>query len=209
MPNSSSGSAAPWDEAKAARYNGPTMPNPLLLTLLHARGRYIRVLAPALLAVLLSACSGPRPLITADTFKPYVPEVVQGNFVSREQRQALRLGMGRAQVQGILGTPLLTSVFHADRWEYAFSIRRQGVPPQSFRLTVYFKGDQLVEIENDELPSESEFVGRLAGRQNLGQPPVLQLSDEQLRSLPVRPTTDVPAPPALPRSYPPLETPVR
>ena len=185
------------------------MPRPLFLTLLHAPARRLRVLAPVLLAALLSACSGLRPVITADTFKPYVPEVVQGNFVSREQRQALRLGMGRAQVQGILGTPLLTSVFHADRWEYAFSIRRQGVPPQAFRLTVYFKGDQLVEIENDELPSETEFVGRLAGRENLGRPPVLQLSEEQLRSLPLRPPSEVPAPPTLPRSYPPLEAPAR
>ena len=166
-------------------------------------------LAMILLAALLSACSGARPVVTADTFKPYVPEVVQGNFVSREQRQALRLGMNRAQVRDILGTPLLTSVFHGDRWEYAFSIRRQGVPPQAFRLTVYFKGEQLVEIDNDELPSETEFVGRLAGRQNLGKPPVLQLSDEELRRLPVRPPADVPPPPVLPRSYPPLESPAR
>jgi outer membrane protein assembly factor BamE len=166
-------------------------------------------LALAALTGLLAGCSGSRPVVTADTFKPYVPEVVQGNFVSREQRQALRLGMNRAQVRDILGTPLLTSVFHADRWEYAFSIRRQGLPPQAFRLTVYFKGDQLVEIDNDELPSESEFVGRLAGRQNLGKPPVLQLSDEELRRLPVRPPAEVPPPPALPRSYPPLESPAR
>ena len=159
--------------------------------------------------VLLGGCSSSRPMLNADTFKPYVPEVVQGNFVSREQRQALRLGMTRAQVRDILGTPLLTSVFHADRWEYAFSIRRQGVAPQAFRLTVYFRGEQLVEIDNDELPSETEFVGRLVGRQQLGKPPVLQLSEQELRQLPVRPPADVPPPPSLPRVYPPLESPVR
>lgn len=157
----------------------------------------------------LAACSSPLRNMTADTFKPYVPEVVQGNFVSREQRQALRLGMPRIQVRDILGTPLLASVFHADRWDYSFSIRRQGVAPQSFRLTVYFKDDRLAEIDSDDLPSETEFVGRLAGRQNMGKPPVLQLSDEEIKRLPVRPPANVPTPPELPRNYPPLEPPVR
>lgn len=157
----------------------------------------------------LAGCSSPLRNVSADSFKPYVPEVVQGNFVSREQRQALRLGMQRTQVRDILGTPLLASVFHADRWDYTFSIRRQGVPPQAFRLTVYFKDDRLAEIDSDDLPSETEFVGRLAGRQNMGKPPVLQLSDEEIKRLPVRPPSNVPAPPELPRNYPPLEPPVR
>jgi len=37
---------------------------------------------------------------------PYRIEVVQGNFVSKEQVQALRPGMTRNQVKEILGTPL-------------------------------------------------------------------------------------------------------
>ena len=52
----------------------------------------------------LAGCSSPLRNVSADSFKPYVPEVVQGNFVSREQRQALRLGMQRTQVRDILGT---------------------------------------------------------------------------------------------------------
>ena len=41
---------------------------------------------------------------------PYRAEVVQGNFVSREQVQALRIGMPRQAVRDILGTPLVTSL---------------------------------------------------------------------------------------------------
>ena len=52
---------------------------------------------------------------------------MQGNFVSKEQVEALRPGMSRQQVRDILGTPLVTSVFHADRWDYVFTIKRQGV----------------------------------------------------------------------------------
>ena len=47
---------------------------------------------------------------------PYKVDVVQGNFISKEQVDLLKPGMTRAQVRDVLGTPLLTSVFHADRW---------------------------------------------------------------------------------------------
>ena len=78
--------------------------------------------------------------------KIYQHEVVQGNFVSKEQVQALRAGMPRQAVREILGTPLVTSVFHAERWDYAFTIRRQGSEPQLRRFTVYFKGDVLDRV---------------------------------------------------------------
>ena len=150
----------------------------------------------------LAACGS----LSRDTFKPYVPEVVQGNFVAKEQRQALVLGMARAQVRDILGTPLVTSLFHADRWDYAFSIRRQGVPAQNFQLTVYFKGDALASIEGGELPSESAFVERLVLQRKAASVPSLQASEEELNKFPVKKAPgDAGRAPALPASYPPLE----
>ncbi len=166
-----------------------------------------------LLVASLAGCGSLSGSVSRDTFKPFVPEVVQGNFVSNEQRQALRPGMPRAQVREILGTPLIASLFHANRWDYAFSIQRQGVPAQNFKLTVYFKGDVLEQIESDVLPSESEFAGRLVRPQSAGKLPPLQASEEELKkftpALTPAARTDVPAaaptPAALPSSYPPLE----
>lgn len=40
-------------------------------------------------------------------------------------------GMNRAQVRDLLGSPLLADIFHDNRWDYAFSIRRQGTAPQA------------------------------------------------------------------------------
>ncbi|NDD02747.1 MAG: outer membrane protein assembly factor BamE, partial [Betaproteobacteria bacterium] len=110
-----------------------------------------------LLLGLLSACSVPRLNVAADAVL-YIPEVVQGNFVSKEQKDFLKPGMSRLQVREVLGTPLVSSVFHEDRWDYVFTIRRQGVPPQNFSLSVWFKGELLDRITGDELPSETEFV---------------------------------------------------
>ena len=102
--------------------------------------------------------------------------MVQGNFVSKEQVEALKPGMSRQQVREILGTSLLTDVFHADRWDYVFTIRRQGVEPQQRRLTVFFKGEVLERFEGDAMPSEEEFVATLDTRKRSGKVPALEAS---------------------------------
>ena len=158
--------------------------------------RWRALMLPFVLAG-LTACS----VVT-----PYKPEVVQGNFVSYEQVQALRPGMPRQTVREILGTPLVSSLFHADRWDYAFSIRRQGTPPQQRRFTVFFEGDRLARIEGDDLPTEAEFAARLESRQPHSKLPPLKATEDQLARYPAR---AVPAPepsaPAAPLAYPPLE----
>jgi outer membrane protein assembly factor BamE len=162
-------------------------------------------LAALLVCAVLASC-GSLPGLTQDTFKPYVPEVVQGNFVSKEQRQAIGPGMARAQVRDILGTPLVTSLFHADRWDYAFSIRRQGVPPQSFQLTVFFKNDLVSAVDSGDLPSESEFVDKLRVQRKAATVTSLQASEEDLKKFPAPKVTNNSQPAAaLPASYPPLE----
>lgn len=145
---------------------------------------------------------------------PYKVEIVQGNFVSKEQVELLKPGMLRAQVREVLGTPLLTSVFHADRWDYVFTLKRQGVEPQALKLTVFFKNDVLERFEGDAMPSESEFVSRLDSRRKLGKVPVLELTDEQLKAKEKKPAAASAAPATPPlapptASYPPLESPTR
>ena len=95
-------------------------------------------------------------------FRPYVPDVVQGNFISSEQYSKLQLGMTREQVRQILGTPLLASYFHANRWDYIFEFKRAGQSMGKERhVTVYFDGDKVVKFEGDALPTEVEMVAEI------------------------------------------------
>jgi outer membrane protein assembly factor BamE len=137
---------------------------------------------------------------------PYKVDIVQGNFVSSEQAAVLKPGATRAQVRDILGTPLLMSVFHADRWDYVFTLQRQGLPSQLRKLTVTFKGDSLDRVDAEVMPSEADFVASLDSGRPTGKVPVLELSEESLKQLPVpaKKAQQTPLPP-LPTSYPPLE----
>lgn len=150
---------------------------------------------------------------------PYRSDVVQGNFLSSEQVALLRPGLSRTDVRNLLGTPLVTSLFHADRWDYVFTLKRQGAPDQSFRYTVYFSGEALARFEGDAMPSEAEFIAKLDKRSNPGKIPPLQATPAQLeaaakaatKSTSTTSTTSASVPasatPAATASYPPLESP--
>jgi outer membrane protein assembly factor BamE len=145
----------------------------------------------------------------AGAITPYKVEVVQGNFVSKEQVAALRPGMSRTQVRDLLGTPLISDVFHNDRWDYVFTIKRKGVEAQQRRLAIFFKDDALVRFEGDEMPTEAEFVATLAASRKAAKIPELEASEEKLRQFAAEnkqpPAPAVPPPPAAATSYPPLE----
>lgn len=143
----------------------------------------------------------------AQAITPYKIDIVQGNVVTREQVAVLRPGMPRATVQDVLGTPLLASVFHAERWDYVFTLKRQGAEPQARRVTVFFKGDALDRVEADELPSESEFVATLKSNPVKGELPPLTASEESLSKFPAPAKTEAPSAGAgsAPTVYPPLE----
>ncbi|GAA4358571.1 hypothetical protein GCM10023165_53610 [Variovorax defluvii] len=180
--------------------------------------RRLWLLAGAVAAMLsLGGCSSftERSRNALYAITPYKVEVVQGNFVSKEQVELLKAGMSRQQVRELLGTPLLNDVFHANRWDYVFTIRRQGIEPQQRRLTLFFNGEILDRFEGDPMPSEQEFVAAVDARGRAGKVPVLEATEGQLKKF--EPSKDkdksaeaesasTAASAPLPPSYPPLES---
>ena len=80
----------------------------------------------------------------------YRMDVEQGNVVTPEQRAQLQLGMGRREARFVLGSPLVKDPFHADRWDYVYSLRdgATGTVDQQ-RLSLFFKDNLLVDIRHD------------------------------------------------------------
>ena len=139
---------------------------------------------------------------------PYRLEIVQGNVITKELAAQVKPGMTPAQVRDVLGTPLLTDIFHADRWDYVFTIQRQGAEPQLRRVVAWFKADKLERLVTEgELPGEREFVAAIDTFKTSRDAAPLALSPAQLQALPV--PAKSPATAAEPtgpvRDYPPLE----
>ena len=95
----------------------------------------------------------------------YKMTVQQGNILSEDMVDQLELGMSKAQVRYVLGTPLLTDMFHTDRWDYTYTIRRGHKPMEAKRLTLWFQDDQLVSIEGDLRPNPQRAVTAQENRQ--------------------------------------------
>ena len=170
-----------------------------------------RALPIALLPVVL-ALGGCQSLQSGNDFlgviTPYKVEVVQGNVVTKEQAAAIQPGMSRAQVRDTLGSPLLTDPFHGDRWDYVFTIRRQGTEPQLRRVVVLFTGETLKSIDTGgELPGERDFVASIDTFKTSRNAPPLELTEAQLKALPLPAKVETPAadPVGPVRVYPPLE----
>lgn len=86
---------------------------------------------------------------------PYRPDVHQGNIITQEMVDQLRLGMTREQVRFMLGTPLLSSELHKDRWDYVYYLNPRRGEVQNRQLTVHFKDNRLDRFTADEMPAES------------------------------------------------------
>jgi outer membrane protein assembly factor BamE len=97
-------------------------------------------------------------------FSPYRPDIQQGNFVSQEMLAQLKVGQTRDQVKFILGTPLLTDMFHGDRWDYPFYLARGNGELTTSRVTVYFKDDKVAKFDGGNLPTERQYIEQIAGK---------------------------------------------
>jgi outer membrane protein assembly factor BamE len=96
--------------------------------------------------MLLSGC-GFVPRIPGVT--PYKIDIQQGNFISQEMVELLKPGMSKDQVKQALGTPLLTDIFHADRWDYVYWRERPGEKREQRKLTVHFEDGKLNRLDGD------------------------------------------------------------
>jgi len=104
------------------------------------------LISVAVVLVSFSGCS---------SFSPYKMDIRQGNYITPEMRKKVKVGMSRQQVSSILGSPLVSDVFHANRWDYIYRFEEKTKLVEQQRLTVYFEGE-FVSRMDDSQPAESK-----------------------------------------------------
>ena len=97
-----------------------------------------------LLSTLLASCS----YISSPVLSPYKMDIRQGNYITAEMREKLKLGMSKQQVRYVMGTPMVSDAFHGNRWDYIYRLEQRGEVVEKQRLTLYFEGDNLVRMDD-------------------------------------------------------------
>jgi outer membrane protein assembly factor BamE len=83
---------------------------------------------------------------------PHKLDVQQGNEITQEMREKIKVGMTPAVVRSVLGTPLIMDPFHAKRWDYVYILEQGGKMVDRQRLTLYFDDEKLARIDDSNMP---------------------------------------------------------
>lgn len=109
-----------------------------------------RIAAILLCSLFVTACAFPNLI------SPYKLDIPQGNAITADQVAQLKVGMSPSQVRYILGTPLLSDPFHAQRWDYIFTDARNGELRTRKIYTVTFENDKLASFSGETLPAKEK-----------------------------------------------------
>lgn len=80
---------------------------------------------------------------------PYRIDIQQGNIITDEMRDNLKLGMTKPQVKHLLGTSVLSESYTKDEWLYVYSNSTNGKLEKEQVLVLSFKDDSLNNIQEN------------------------------------------------------------
>jgi outer membrane protein assembly factor BamE len=100
----------------------------------------------------------------------YRPNIQQGNLLEASKVDEVTVGMTRSQVRYLLGTPMVSDPFDAQRWDYVYTFR-QGRSKSIDRahFVVHFEGDKVSRVEKLDQPEESEAARQIRRQRELDE----------------------------------------
>lgn len=108
-----------------------------------------KIIICLMLCITLAACA-------------YKPDIQQGNMVTQDKLEQLKIGMDKRQVLFILGSPMLTDPFHQNRWDYYYSLTPGRDDTVHYGATLYFENDRLSRIETRGAIPAAEYPEKTA-----------------------------------------------
>ncbi len=97
-------------------------------------------------ALALTTCA----LLGACVHRPYIQ---QGNYLETKDVDQVTEGMTRSQVRYLLGTPMISDPFTAQRWDYIYTLKRgRERKIDRAHFVVYFTDEKVARIERLDAP---------------------------------------------------------
>ena len=81
----------------------------------------------------------------------YKPSIMQGSVLEIEAVEKLQLGMSKAAVMNLIGSPSIIDPFHQYQWDYIHHSTLSSEQVMHYRLRLIFDEDALSEIDKSGL----------------------------------------------------------
>ena len=104
-----------------------------------------------ILMALISSCASWLP-------EAHRQDVMQGNEITQEVLNKIHVGMTKNEITPLIGNPTLRDPFHANRWDYIYIYVPGREQARQSRLTLYFEGDELIEMDDSEYKEIDSLV---------------------------------------------------
>jgi outer membrane protein assembly factor BamE len=116
----------------------------------------------------LSACTPSMPTLPdmpnllPDMSLPtlYKDDVQQGSVLTRFKINQLRVGMSKAQVQDLIGSPSIIDPFHSNQWDYINHTTRHERSDIHYRLALKFTQEKLATIDSSGIVSLAKMTDK-------------------------------------------------
>lgn len=124
-----------------------------------------------LISLLASGCSSLRfPGV-------YRIDIGQGNILTQEMVEKLRIGMTPRQVEYVMGSPMIIDTFHPDRWDYLYHLETgKGLSIRN-HLVLYFENERLARIDDSLYKDPDDLRNNLL--EQLGLPTAPKANDSE------------------------------
>ncbi len=122
----------------------------------------------------ISACTPSMPTLPEFPSLPDMPDILpdislptlykddiqQGSVLDRFKINQLKVGMSKAQVQDLIGSPSIIDPFHNNQWDYINHSTLHEKDDVHYRLALSFDNDKLTKIDTSGIESLSALTDK-------------------------------------------------
>lgn len=88
-------------------------------------------------------------------------DIGQGNLITKDMVDKLRVGMTPRQVRYVMGSPMIADTFNPTRWDYLYNLETgKGLLIEN-HLVLYFEGERLAQIDTHEYKDPEQLRNNL------------------------------------------------
>ena len=103
--------------------------------------KYKVIIFSMLASLYLAGCSG----INFSQWRfPYMYPVQQGNYITAQQINLLKIGMTKDQVSFVIGHPVSQFMFKSSQWQYVYQQYKNDKLSNSYVVNINFDSQDLV-----------------------------------------------------------------